>query len=185
MERSSTTWRILPDSLEAQKTTEQPLTLEEAFRRYSPYVAAVALRILGRDDEVDDIVQNVFIEAMKSLSSLREPAAVKGWLATITVRVTRRRLRWRKVKTFLGLEKIANYEQLVAKQASPEDSALLKSVYQLLDHVPVEQRLAWALRHVEGEQLEMVAELCGCSLATAKRRIAATQTYLEGALRDV
>ena len=58
---------------------------------------------------------------------------------------------------------------------SPERRALLARVYQVLDKIAVEQRLAWTLRYVEGEKLERVAEQCGCSLATAKRRIASAQ----------
>jgi RNA polymerase sigma-70 factor (ECF subfamily) len=49
----------------------------------------------------------------------------------------------------------------------------LAKVYAVLDALPSDERVAWSLRHVEGERLERVAELCGCSLATAKRRIAA------------
>ena len=71
-------------------TMEDPARhLEAAFRRYSRYVAAVALRLLGRDDEVDDVVQEVFLAALRGLERLREPEAVKGWLATVTVRPPR------------------------------------------------------------------------------------------------
>ena len=67
---------------------------------------------------------------------------------------------------------------------SPERRALLSRVYQVLDRIPVEQRLAWSLRYVEGEKLERVAEQCGCSLATAKRRIAAAHARIQGELID-
>ena len=53
----------------------------ELFRRYAPYVATIGLRLLGRDDELDDLVQDVFIEAHRGLHSLRTPDAIKGWLA--------------------------------------------------------------------------------------------------------
>jgi RNA polymerase sigma-70 factor, ECF subfamily len=52
--------------------------LDALFRRYSAYVAAVALRLLGRDDEVDDVVQEVFLAALRGLRQLREEGAVKG-----------------------------------------------------------------------------------------------------------
>jgi RNA polymerase sigma-70 factor (ECF subfamily) len=57
-------------------------------------------------------------------------------------------------------------------------------IYRLLDELPANERLAWTLRHIEGEQVEAVASLCGCSLATAKRRIAAAQTFLARTLDD-
>jgi RNA polymerase sigma-70 factor, ECF subfamily len=153
--------------------------LSGLFRRYSRYVASVAWKLTGRDDEVDDVVQEVFLAAMRGLGQLREPEAVKAWLATVTVRIARRRLWKRRVMGMLGLDQAPSYEKLAAPDAAPDESALVACVYRLLDEQPVGERLAWTLRHVEGEPLERVAELCGCSLATAKRRIAAVQRRLQ------
>ena len=152
--------------------------LEEVYRRYAPYVAAVVLRLSGRGSEVDDLVQDVFVEAARGIERLRQPEAVKGWLATIAVRVCRRRLRLRRVKLLLGLDAGFDYSTLVDRSASPVDRILLATVYRVLDEVAVEARVAFALHHLEGETLEVVARLCGCSLATAKRRVAAAQARL-------
>jgi RNA polymerase sigma-70 factor (ECF subfamily) len=150
--------------------------LDRVFRTHAGYVAKVALRLLGRHDEVDDVVQEVFVAAMRGLRNLREPAAIRGWLATVAVRVARRRLRRRRFWSLFSEE--ASYDELVA--AAPQDKALLiKRAYRILDGLPVDAKIAWTLRHVEGEPLEAVARLCGCSLATAKRRIAAAQAALE------
>lgn len=74
-----------------------PVGLAAVYRAYSSYVAAVAFRLLGRDDEIDDVVQDVFLVAARGLDRLREPAAVKGWLATVAVRISMRRLRRRRL----------------------------------------------------------------------------------------
>jgi RNA polymerase sigma-70 factor (ECF subfamily) len=50
--------------------------------------------------------------------------------------------------------------------------------------MPIDDRLAWSLRHIEGHALAGVAEACGCSLATAKRRIDAAQGTLRAVLAD-
>jgi RNA polymerase sigma-70 factor, ECF subfamily len=160
------------------------LSPEQAFRRYSGYVAAVAMRLLGRDDEVDDVVQEVFMASLTGLSRLNAPGAIKGWLATVAVRIAGRRLRMRRLRSFLGFDEIPGYDQIAAPGASPEDRALLARVYAVLDQLPVNHRLAWTLRHLEGEPLENVARLCGCSLATAKRRISAAHEALEKVLVD-
>jgi RNA polymerase sigma-70 factor (ECF subfamily) len=159
-----------------------PLTLDEAFRRYAGYVAAVATRLLGRDDEVNDVVQDVFVVALTGLESLREPAAVKSWLATLTVRIASRKLRLRRLKSWVGLDRFVGYQSLVSESASPEQRALLAHVYTVLDRMPVAPRVAWTLRYVEGHELEAVAQLCNCSLATAKRRIAAAHDALNVAV---
>jgi DNA-directed RNA polymerase specialized sigma24 family protein len=67
--------------------------VESAFRAYSPYVARVAIRLLGRTQDIEDVVQDVFLDAVSGLGKLRDPDAIRGWLATITVRVASRRLK--------------------------------------------------------------------------------------------
>jgi RNA polymerase sigma-70 factor, ECF subfamily len=156
-----------------------PLELEAVFRQYAPYVARIGHRLLGRGDEVDDLVQDTFLAAHRGLGKLREREAIKGWLATVAVRLARRRLRRRRFWGAFGMDGAPDYHEIVEEGASPEERALVARVYRALDRLPVEQRMAWTLRHVEGESLERVAELTGCSLATAKRRIKAAQDHLK------
>ena len=115
----------------------------------------------------------MFLAAHRGLERLRDPAAVTGWLATVTVRLAQRRLRARRLRAALHLDATPDYLQVAGVEASPEQRAQLARVYQVLDTIAVAHRTAWILRHIEGEKLERVAELCGCSLATAKRRIKA------------
>jgi RNA polymerase sigma-70 factor (ECF subfamily) len=174
-----------PESSPAGPSSGQAPTLpplEALFRRYSGYVAAVAMRLMGRDDEVDDIIQEVFLIAVRGIGDVADPAAIRGWLATVTVRTARKRLRMRRMRGMLGLDTPRSYEDVAAPGASPEERAMLARVYAALDRVPVNQRLAWTLRNVEGEALDQVAARCGCSLATVKRWIAAAHAVVEKAV---
>lgn len=175
----------VPDLDAPPDALPHPLDAEVAFRRYGAYVAAIAHRLLGRDGDVDDTVQEVFLVAVKGMGQLRDPGAIKGWLAKVTVRAARRRLRMRRVRGFFGFDDVPGYEHIADAGASPEQRALLARVYRKLDALPADHRIAWALRHVEGERLDDVAALCGCSLATAKRRIAAAEQALAKELADV
>jgi RNA polymerase sigma-70 factor (ECF subfamily) len=154
--------------------------LDDAFRNYAAYVATIGIRILGNDDEVDDLVQDVFIEAARGLRQVREAGAVKGWLGTIAVRVASRRLKRRRLRRFLGLSE--EQEAPAWPGASPEQSAAIAHVYRLLDQVPARHRAAWILRVVEGEPIDEVARLCDCSRATVKRWIQAVQERVERSL---
>lgn len=169
----------------AQEVEEESLPTTDAalYRRYAPYVARIGFRLLGREDEVDDLIQDVFLVAFKQRDQLRDPKALKGWLATITVRTARRKLRVRRMRMMVGLDS-PQALSLTQPGASPEQEAMLGHIYALLDQVGVERRLAWTLRHVEGERLDRVAERCGCSLATVKRRIAAAEAFLNAELND-
>jgi RNA polymerase sigma-70 factor (ECF subfamily) len=161
-----------------------PIDVERVFQRYSAYVAMIALRILGNNDEVDDVVQDVFVSALSGLSRLQQPDAIRGWLATVTVRHASRRLQRRRLRWLLHLDRRASYDDIAAPGATPEQRALLAAIYRALDTLPVAERLAWTLRHLEGEQVDVVAQRCGCSLATAKRRIAAAQAVIERLVAD-
>jgi RNA polymerase sigma-70 factor (ECF subfamily) len=158
-----------------------PVEFDRLFTRYSGYVANIAARLLGRDDhEVDDVVQDVFIIASRQLDDIRGMAAAKPWLGTVTVRVVARRRRFRRWRRLFSDD--AELPDVPSTGVSPADKALLAQVYRVLDKVPEVNRTAWLLRHIEGEPLESVAELCGCGLSTAKRRITAAQVQLDEVL---
>ncbi len=161
-----------------------PMTDAQLFKRFAPYVARIGLRLLGRESDVDDLIQEVFLAAFKQRDQLRDPNATKNWLATIAVRGARRQLRRRRLRQFVGLDSGGPALELRDPSISPEKRALLARVYEILDGLPVDHRLAWTLRYVEGEKLEQVAERCGCSLATVKRRIAAAQASLHAEMDD-
>jgi len=170
-------------NLRDSRVTRASLDPDQVFRRYAAYVAATAHRLLGRDEEVDDTVQEVFVVAVRSLHKLRDPEAVKAWLACIAVRVVRKRLRWRRAKRMVGLEQ-GYRPDLIDQSASPEHRTLLLQVFHSLERLPANDRIAWSLRYLQGERLEDVAQQCGCSLATAKRRIAAASRMMEEVLHE-
>jgi RNA polymerase sigma-70 factor (ECF subfamily) len=158
-------------------------TLEALYERYASFVGAMASRILGRAVEVDDVVQDVFASAVRGLKRREDPREIRGWLAKVTVRRCVRQLRFRRVWAIVDLAPSPSYDRLADPGAGPEERQLLVEVYRALDRLPARERVAWVLRHVEGESLDRVAALCACSLATAKRRIASAHHKLRRDLR--
>jgi RNA polymerase sigma factor (sigma-70 family) len=133
---------------------------------------------------VDDVVQDVFLDAHRGLRSLRHPEAVRHWLATVTVRKARRRLGRRRVLRLMGLDTPVDMSDLPDESASAEGRAHAAAVYRILDGLHRDARIAWIMHRVEDEPLERVAEVCGFSRATAHRRIVEAQAALEKGLGD-
>ena len=150
-----------------------------AYRRYAPYVAQIGMRILGRREEIEDFVQDVFVNVHRHLGSLREPGAIKSWLAKLAVHEATRRLKRHRLRRWLGLADAPEYVDITDNEASPEERTLLSHVFRALDALPVDDRVAWSLRYIEGETMPSVASLCDCSLSTAKRRVASAEQALE------
>ena len=181
MSASNPRLRVVPAP--APEPATGPVDFDTLFTRYASYVAGIAARLLGRDDdEVEDAVQDVFWIAARRLGRVYSLEAARPWLVTVTVRVVGRRLRRRRWRRLFRAD--TEVVDVPATGLSPEQYAMLQRTYRLLDRIPDEDRVAWLLRHVEGERLQDVALACGCSLATAKRRIAAAQSAIYGGLDD-
>ncbi len=163
---------------------------EALFRRYASMVNGLAYRVMGRDDDVDDLVQDSFVQALHGLDRLKEPQAFAGWLSAIVVRTASKVIRRRKLLRRLGLrsadEPIA-IDTIVGTSVPPDVAVELRAVYTLVDALPVEQRMALVLRRVEGLGLEEIADVMGLSLATIKRRLVDAEAALEkhNAIRGV
>src|SRR5262249_32830779 len=73
----------LPRPLDARAAEGTP-ALDQLFNAHARYIASVVHRIVGDDADLDDIVQETFVEAMKS--RLSEVESMRAWLVTIAVR---------------------------------------------------------------------------------------------------
>lgn len=157
---------------------------ELLFRRYVRAVGATALRLLGDKDEADDVVQDTFALAFEQLPQLREAIAFKTWLLRIAVSRVHRVFRRQRLQRLVGMGGDERSAQLAAPSATPEARTELALLDRELRRLPAAERIAWMLRYVEGLELVEVAEACDCSLATAKRRIAAAHARVERHLRS-
>lgn len=156
-----------------------PRDFDAVFRRFAPYVARIVLRLMGSASDVDDLVQEVFMEAHRGLGSVREPAALRGWLARIAVRRSVRKLRRRRLRAFLSLESLPDQDLQLDAGVSPERNAELGALYRRLSKLGAEERVVWLLRHVEEESLDDIALLCHCSKSTVQRRLRAAERHFE------
>ena len=160
---------------------------EALFRRYAAQVLAMAERLLRRKGLADDVLQDTFADAFTKLDTLRDPTAFRAWLFGIAVRRVRRRQRSLAMRRALGLDRSLDDSTLAmvaSNECSPERLAELGRIDRILATLPPDQRIAWMLRRVEGEKLEDIASMVGCSLATAKRRIRAADVLIRSVLGE-
>jgi RNA polymerase sigma-70 factor (ECF subfamily) len=145
------------------------------YRRHARYVAGVAFRLLGDESELDDVVQETFVDAHDALASIREGASLRGFLATIAARKVARRIGKRQRQRWLA----SRLGWLAPRSDSQPVEGEAFALYQVLETVSVERRIPWTLHVVEGMTLPEVASTCEVSLATVKRRIAEASALLE------
>lgn len=181
LERTQTAASDLDDGqLVALVKAGDRAAFDALYRRHSPYVLSLAVRIQGNVTDVEDIVHDAFLRVVGRLDELRRGDAFRPWLASVTANLVKTKLRRRRFLGALGLASAEpiDLDALVSDEAGPDTRAELAQVYGVLRGLPIDQRVAWVLRYVEGNKLEDVARIAGCSLATAKRRLQLAQEAL-------
>jgi RNA polymerase sigma-70 factor (ECF subfamily) len=154
---------------------------EALYRRYSDLVHGLAFRLTGGGSDVDDVVQDSFVQAFRSLDRLDDPNVFRAWLWGVTARTTGKLLRRHRLLARLGLrrrEAPVDFDTLVGRECPADVHLELRAIYGTLHAMPPEVRVALVLRRVEGHGLEEVARIMGLSLATVKRRLAAGEEWL-------
>ncbi len=154
------------------------------YDQHAAHVQRTLQSVLGIDADIPDLLQDVFIRAIDRIDELEELDRVRSWLTTIAVFTARAHIRRRARRKWLFL---FSPEQTQSRQQEPPSSEAriaLRETYQLLDRLPVNERMTFVLRIVHGMTLPDGAAACGISLATFKRRLARAEKQFLTAARE-
>jgi RNA polymerase sigma-70 factor (ECF subfamily) len=173
--------------------TGEPAATRELFRRHRARVHASLFRVLGTNRDMDDLLQEAFLQVFQSLRGWRAEASLATWIDRVAVRVAYRYLsqRGRRVPT----DPIADDDALVAEDAlvgphGPHGAHgarrqlardAVRRLYAVLDELGAAARLAFTLHEIDGRPLAEVAELVGSSVTATKLRVWRARKRLEAA----
>jgi RNA polymerase sigma-70 factor, ECF subfamily len=145
------------------------------WQRYYPLVRRVLARAMGPGNDVDDLVQEVFLRLYRKLPSLRDPASLRQFVLAITGHVLKGELRVRWLRRWLrwGQDERDMPEQ-AGTDVDRDAREALVHLYRILDGLPPRRRAVFVLRHIEGLELQDVAAALDISPATTKRWLAKT-----------
>jgi RNA polymerase sigma-70 factor (ECF subfamily) len=143
------------------------------YDRFAPMVHGLLLARVPRAD-VDDLVQDVFLQAMRRLSGLRDVRAFPGWLAAIAR--NRARDHWRRGEHAVELP------AEVAGAPHPEGDAL--RVLALIQRLPDAYRETLVLRLVEGMTGPEIAERTGLKPGSVRVNLHRGMELLRATLRE-
>ncbi|MDX2018772.1 MAG: sigma-70 family RNA polymerase sigma factor [Deltaproteobacteria bacterium] len=144
------------------------------WERFVPMVRRMIRRQLGptSNSDVDDVIQDVFALVFRDLRNLREPRALCGFVATLTVHAVRHELRRRKLRRLVSLTSTGHAPDVESADADPVARLALHRLYSALERFKVVDRMIFVLRYVEGHDVLEVAAALDLSPATVKRRAA-------------
>jgi RNA polymerase sigma-70 factor, ECF subfamily len=154
------------------------------WRRFAPRIYGVVSRAMGPGVDAEDITQDVFLRVFSRVHTLKNPDALGSFVLSVALRVIKWQLRQRRVRQIMHLSDDGRAPAALAPGLDPEARQALERFYAILDALPVEERTVFVLRHVEGMDLQEVADAVGKSLATVKRRLGRASAHVEERVRS-
>jgi RNA polymerase sigma-70 factor (ECF subfamily) len=154
------------------------------FEAFGPLVNQTVQRVLGPDVDHDDLVNETFLRAMAGVHRVREAEKLRSWMVSVTLNTVRSELRsrgrWRRI-----FVREPAHEPPARRGVDHEARALLARVFAILNKMPLEERIVFSLHYLDEQKLEQIAESCGCSARTIKRRLQkARKQFIVRARRD-
>ncbi|MGD9375065.1 MAG: sigma-70 family RNA polymerase sigma factor [Anaerolineae bacterium] len=159
-----------------------------AFRRLvqlnSANVYNVALKLLGDEQEAEDVLQETFLSAFQAIDRFEGRSQLSSWLYRIAYNASLMRLRKRKGMTTFSLDQpMGDAEQdddresphLVDWSTVPDDQLLTAEAREEMDlaiaELPESLRSAFVLRDIQGLSGAETAEVLGISVQAVKNRL--------------
>ena len=172
-------------AMSAEASDEQLVALAQAgsseafaslFRRYRPAIARYAGRLLGNDARVEDIVQEVFLSALRRIGSLDRPAGFKPWLYRIAhntcVDHMRRTHRAEEVSIDANIlpasEEIRLYRRATSTHAAVTQKEDFKNLREAFGGLPPSQSEVLVMRELEGLSYDQIAARMGITRASVE-----------------
>jgi RNA polymerase sigma-70 factor (ECF subfamily) len=144
-----------------------------------------AVRMLGSHADADDVLQSAFMRAYRGLSKCRDRERFGGWLYRIVINECRTfasRQRQRDLR-FVNDAEVIDRAEAKREDASAEEMS--EQVELALARLPVEQREAFLLKHVEEMSYEDMSAATGVSVPALKMRVKRASDTLRRLLEGV
>ncbi len=159
-----------------------------AYRRFvdqnSANVYNLALKLLGNEQEAEDVLQETFLSAFRAIDRFRARAKLSTWLYRIAYNASLMHLRKRGRMTTFSLDQPLNDEQqadelseriLIDWSTVPDDQLLTSEARHEMDRaiaaLPESLRSAFVLRDVQGLSGAETAEVLGITVQAVKNRL--------------
>ena len=152
----------------------------QLVQRYERVGQATARRIVGDLHRADDVVQESFIAAFKSLTNLRASSKFGPWLLSIVRRQAIRSLR-RHRETVVLNGSTDDTEYSVGSEMRPEDSMAL---LEIVDRLPDDERTLIGLRHFQGHSMKEIATITSRPVGTVTKQLSRIHKKLRSWLSE-
>jgi RNA polymerase sigma-70 factor (ECF subfamily) len=172
------------DQLAAALEGREPAAVRELIALYGDRLLRSAFSLCGNETEAQDLVQDTFVQAMRSADRFQGRSSLYTWLYAILLNLTRHYLRDRK--------RIIYDDALAASDVSPTEENPAPSDFgtastalsEAMKHLSAAHREVIVLRYHEDMKIEEIARLLNVSKGTVKSRLHYALAHLQTLLPE-
>ena len=158
---------------------------KEIFLRHRSDVARLVYRMLNAPADLEDVIQEVFVQVFRSLKDFRGQSKFSTWLHRVTVNVVlmhRRSARSRPVLTEEAPGDIVADERQVLPDEDAERLERMRAFQRLLGRIAEKKRVVFVLHELEGMAPAEIAEVVDAPVLTVRTRLFYARRELEALL---
>lgn len=143
----------------------------EFYRKYRNDVARTAFKVLGPDADLEDVVQDVFVEVFRSIDRFKGQAKITTWLYRVCVNVALQKVRRtrRRPEGHAAPEKEEPTHETPLRALERKDSS--RVVYAVLDTIAPKKRTVFILHEIVGLNSKEISEIVGANVLTVRTRL--------------
>lgn len=154
--------------------------IEELFLANRTAAASGAALILRSPHDVEEVLQDSFIEAATMFHTLKDPRAANGWFRTIVARKAFDLVKKRKRSYPAGSAgQLEEVWQVASPYLPAEWQAQVNEAMKFIDSLPDKQRHAYLLRHYFGLKLREIAAALDCAEKTVTSHLRKAQDKVD------
>ena len=152
-----------------------PAAFRRLFEKHGAGVHRHLSLLIGPNEDVDDLVQLVFLNVYQSIGRFRGKSAFSTWLFRITINVARQeiRMRGRRRRLSTAICDVSKVARSGVKHTPEGSLSTWQQIYKVLDRLSPKKRETFILYMYEGYSLEEIARLLGSSVSTIGSRLQA------------
>lgn len=158
----------------------------ELMERHSARLYRLAFSLIGNASDVDDVLQETFLGALKGVRSFREKSSVKTWFTRILINQIARHRRYWRVRN-AGRPMSADSEALLNGELLParaDGTEVQMDVAQMLQTLSPEHRVIITLREMDGLSYEEISEALDVPVGTVESRLFRARQELRQRLKS-
>jgi RNA polymerase sigma-70 factor (ECF subfamily) len=166
------------EELVAQSMRGDADSFNQLVVRWERPIYALAYRVIGREEEARDVVQETFLRAFRGIRNFRGQAKFSSWIYRIALNLCRDWIRRERRAPLVPTPEGVDLIELAAEQEPAESIEDLvarhdmsRVVARAMAKLPDEQRTAIVLKEYHGMTFQEIAELQGVPLSTVKTRL--------------